>query len=769
MPADNSIVPAQDTTPATSFARLGVPAPLVDVLDGQGISAPFPVQAATLPDALAGRDILGLAQTGSGKTLAFSLPMVARLADGSTASGRPRGLVLVPTRELATQVTEVLRPLARSMGLRVVTIYGGVSYGPQVNALQHKTEIVVATPGRLADLIGQGECDLSEVQVTVIDEADQMADLGFLPIVRRLLETTPQGGQRMLFSATLDNAVDVIARRFLSDPALHSVDENSSPAEIEHHVLTVDGAGRIAVVAALAGGEQRSLVFTKTKHGAERLARQLTEAGIPAAELHGNLRQGARSRNLAAFASGLARVMVATDVAARGIHIDGIDLIIHADPPAEHKSYLHRSGRTARGGADGVVVTLQTKGQVRDVTAMMRKAGITPHAAVVADAGSDAIAAIAGSPAPRVTVDGKVSELVQPEDRLMRNDRRGVGKPGEGRPRRDRGRERQPRDDRFSGRAARDFGARDFGRGQDGTVPAGRAAVRPNPSERQTGPGRSGGGARLAGVDRGERGDRFVRGERGDRFDRGDRDSGFDRGDRNPGFDRGGRNDRAERYNPGNNGNQGNQGLDRGNRNDRAEHNDPGNRGGRYSSGDRAAQGDRRNDRAAQGDRFDRGDRGGRFDRSERSDRGDQSGRSGRNDGGGYDWWPRSSGRPAEGGYRRPGSYRDNRSYRDEPAARDSRAVRDDRGSRDDRPYSGERGARPQAGGRPQPTGRPRGTGRPQGTGRTQPGGRPQSGGQSFRPRAASNDRSQADGHFGGSSRRPGYSAGRGPAGKRRG
>jgi superfamily II DNA/RNA helicase len=443
------------TGTAASFAELGVPAALVDVLDAGGITAPFPVQAATLPDALAGRDILGRARTGSGKTLGFSLPMVSRLAGGSTAPGRPRGLVLVPTRELASQVTDVLKPLARAMGLWVTTIYGGVSYGPQVNALQRRTDIVVATPGRLADLIGQRECDLSDVEITVIDEADQMADLGFLPVVRRLLETTPDGGQRMLFSATLDAAVDVLARRFLSNPVLHSVDENSSPAEIEHHVLTVDAANRVAVIAALAGGDKRSLVFTRTKHGAERLARQLTQAGIPAAELHGNLRQGARSRNLAAFASGVARVMVATDIAARGIHIDGIDLVIHFDPPAEHKAYVHRSGRTARGGADGVVVTLQTKAQARDVTALMRKADITPHPAVAADAESDVLTELAGPPAPRVPMTGKVSELVQPEDRLARNDG-----PGEGRPRRPR--DRKPRDDRFRDRGPRDSRPRDF-------------------------------------------------------------------------------------------------------------------------------------------------------------------------------------------------------------------------------------------------------------------------------------------------------------------
>src|SRR5882724_3079493 len=295
----------------------------------------------------------------------------------------------------------VLKPLARAMNLWVTTIYGGVSYGPQVNALQRRTDVVVATPGRLADLIGQGECDLSDVEVTVIDEADQMADLGFLPIVRRLLETTPDRGQRMLFSATLDAAVDVLARRFLHVPVRQSVDEHSSPAEIEHHVLTVDAANRVAVIAALAGGETRSLVFTRTKHGAERLARQLTEAGIPAAELHGNLRQGARSKNLAAFSSGLARVMVATDIAARGIHIDGIDLVIHADPPTEHKAYVHRSGRTARGGADGVVVTVQTAAQAAEVRALMRKAGVTPQA-VTAGPGSPVVRSIAGPPASRV-------------------------------------------------------------------------------------------------------------------------------------------------------------------------------------------------------------------------------------------------------------------------------------------------------------------------------------------------------------------------------
>jgi superfamily II DNA/RNA helicase len=431
MPAENSAVRQ------ATFASLGVPASLVAVLDDDGITTPFPIQEATLPDALAGRDILGRAQTGSGKTLGFALPLAARLAGGRTAAGRPRGLVLVPTRELATQVHGVLKPLAKAMRLWVTTIYGGVSQGPQVSALQRRTDIVVATPGRLADLIGQGHCDLSDVEITVIDEADQMADLGFLPVVRRLLQATPSDGQRLLFSATLDSAIDVLARRFLTDPARHSVDENSSPADIEHHVITVAPGNRVEVIAALAGGDKRSLVFTRTKHGAERLARQLTTAGIPAAELHGNLRQGARSRNLAAFGSGAVRVMVATDIAARGIHVDGIDLVIHADPPAEHKAYVHRSGRTARAGADGVVVTMQTAAQAREVRDLMRKAGVTPQVAE-ADMDSAVVREIAGPPAPRVALLHRAADLVQPADRLSERPaarQPGTGRPGRGKPR----------------------------------------------------------------------------------------------------------------------------------------------------------------------------------------------------------------------------------------------------------------------------------------------------------------------------------------------
>jgi superfamily II DNA/RNA helicase len=750
MPAESSAAPESDVVaPPTTFAALGVPAPLVEVLDEQGITAPFPVQAATLPDGLAGRDILGRARTGSGKTLGFSLPLVTRLAGGSTLSARPRGLVLVPTRELATQVTEVFKPLARAMDLWVTTIYGGVAYGPQVNALQRRTDIVVATPGRLADLIGQGECDLSDVEVTVIDEADQMADLGFLPIVRRLLETTPDDGQRMLFSATLDAAVDVLARRFLHNPVLHSVDENSSPAEIEHHVLTVEPANRVAVIAALTGGEQRSLVFTRTKHGAERLARQLTDAGIPAAELHGNLRQGARSRNLAAFASGIARVMVATDIAARGIHIDGIDLVIHADPPAEHKAYVHRSGRTARGGADGVVVTLQTKAQARDVTAMMRKAGITPHAAVVVDADSAEIAAIAGPPAPKVTVSGKVSELVRPEDRLARNDGPGIG--SSGRPRRDRGqdrrRDRKPRDDRFRGRSAGTFAPR---------------------------------------RDEGE--SRFNRGSRPSR------DQRFDREDRAPRFERDERPARADRDRPRFNGDDRPARFERAERSDREERAPRDERGERFVRDERPARADRDRPR-----RFNADDRPGRFERGERGtddrrpdDRGFEDRRSGergpgsrnygdrqgrrdnQSDKGGNDWRPRSGSRPTRPGYGRPGSSwrpsgtggktqyqddrnRDNNGYRDDRTSGGDREFRDGRASRPARDGQDFRGNRQFRDGRPVKDSAARDD-RSAREDRSQRPARPQADG-----------RPKSGGHFGGSAKRSGYSAGRGVAGKRPG
>src|SRR6202012_4806245 len=326
------------------------------------------------------------------------IPLAARLADGYTSACRPRGLGSGPPRELATQVDAVLAPLAESAGMSVATIYGGVPQKPQVAKLRDRADIVVACPGRLADLIEQGHCQLGDVEISVLDEADHMADLGFLPVVRRLLDMTPPGGQRMLFSATLDAAVDILARRFMNQPVHHDVGRVEAPVTMVHHLLTVSPTDRVGVVAALTGGSGRSLVFTRTKHAARRLARQLTTSGIPAAELHGDLSQGARERNLATFAGGVQRVIVATDVAARGIHVEGIDLVLHADPPAEHKAHLHRPGRTARAGASGTVITLQAPSQAADVRDLMRKAGVVPLTATVTP-GSALLRSIAGEPA----------------------------------------------------------------------------------------------------------------------------------------------------------------------------------------------------------------------------------------------------------------------------------------------------------------------------------------------------------------------------------
>jgi len=375
--------PVEDTT----FAELGVPAPIVAALERAGCPTPFPIQAATLKSSLAGRDVLGRARTGSGKTAAFAIPIVVAVA-ASTKHRRPnhpRSLVLVPTRELAAQVAATIDPIAQAMGLRrVAVIHGGVSQGPQVTALRQGVDVLVACPGRLEDLIQQGHCRLDAVEVCVLDEADHLADLGFLPAVKRILGQTPERGQRMLFSATLDRAVDAVVRRYLDNPITHSVDNvDATPPDLEHHAFTVAPHDKAAVVRELASGRERSLLFTRTKHGAKKLAKDLTAGGIPALDLHGNLSQSQRDRNLASFADGSTRVLVATDIAARGIHVDDIALVVHVDPPTEHKAYLHRSGRTARAGAKGTVVTVILPDQVRDVASMIRQAGIRPASARV--------------------------------------------------------------------------------------------------------------------------------------------------------------------------------------------------------------------------------------------------------------------------------------------------------------------------------------------------------------------------------------------------
>ncbi|WP_240937971.1 DEAD/DEAH box helicase [Nocardioides sp. JQ2195] len=370
-----------DTLAPTSFGALGTPKNLVAVLDQLGITTPTPIQAATLPDSLAGRDVLGRGRTGSGKTFAFALPLVARLelTGRKPRSKAPRALILAPTRELVGQIHDVIKPLAKAAGLTTQTVFGGVGQNPQVQGLRNGVDIVLACPGRLEDLIQQGHCTLGDVEVTVLDEADHMADLGFLPAVRRLLKATPTDGQRLLFSATLDNAIDTLVKQFLHDQVTHQADSAQSPvAKMSHHVLHLNREHRVPVLADLASAPGRTVIFTRTKHGAKALARQLNKNGIPTVDLHGNLSQNARTRNMDAFHSGKATTLVATDVAARGIHVDDVALVVHADPPAEHKAYLHRSGRTARAGAEGTVITLMTDEQVRDVRALTRAAGIKP-------------------------------------------------------------------------------------------------------------------------------------------------------------------------------------------------------------------------------------------------------------------------------------------------------------------------------------------------------------------------------------------------------
>ncbi|WP_081511452.1 DEAD/DEAH box helicase [Nocardia donostiensis] len=385
---------------AQSFAELGVHPKLTKTLAAGGITAPFLIQAATLPDTLAGRDVLGRGKTGSGKTLAFSLPMVQSLTGVERVPGRPTGLILAPTRELATQIAATLTPLAEVSGLRVVTVFGGVPVQRQARALGSGADILVACPGRLEDLMRQRIVSLDAVRIAVLDEADHMADLGFLAAVTRILAATPSGGQRLLFSATLDNGVDKLVKRFLNNPLSHSVQEAETPVPaMTHQVFEVASTeAKREMVRVLASGSGRRILFMRTKHHAARLAKQLTGAGVTATSLHGNLSQNARDRNLAAFTTGTARVLVATDIAARGVHVDDVELVVHVDPPAEHKAYLHRSGRTARAGSSGDVVTLVLPEQRKDVAVLLRKAGLDVQPQPVTPR-SAAVIALAGRPA----------------------------------------------------------------------------------------------------------------------------------------------------------------------------------------------------------------------------------------------------------------------------------------------------------------------------------------------------------------------------------
>ncbi|GLY98287.1 DEAD/DEAH box helicase [Actinoplanes sp. NBRC 103695] len=416
---ETSTTVAAEEKVVAGFEQFGLPPELVRVLTREGITTPFEIQTATIPDALAGRDVLGRGQTGSGKTLAFGLPVLARVAKGNRAvPHHPKALILVPTRELAMQVADALMPLGRSVGVFLKTAVGGVPYDRQMDALRRGVEVMVATPGRLADLIERGACKLDHIEVSVLDEADQMADMGFLPEVTDLLAKTPANTQRLLFSATLDGDVDTLVQRFMTDPVTHSTDPSeASVSTMDHHLLLIPPHDKFPIVASIANRAGKTIVFARTQMGVDRLSEQLAAVGVRAGALHGGKTQRVRTRTLAEFKEGRTNVLVATDVAARGIHVDGISLVVHVDPPKDPKDYLHRAGRTARAGESGAVVTLVLPKQRRSTQAMMSKAGVAPDEVRVR-VGDEKLAEITGARQP-----SGVPVVEEPEARRERMER----------------------------------------------------------------------------------------------------------------------------------------------------------------------------------------------------------------------------------------------------------------------------------------------------------------------------------------------------------
>ncbi|MCM2390928.1 DEAD/DEAH box helicase [Streptomyces albipurpureus] len=381
--------PEVPSVPEVTFTTLGLPEGVVRKLAQNGVTSPFPIQAATIPDALAGKDILGRGRTGSGKTLSFGLPLLATLSGGHTDKKKPRGIILTPTRELAMQVADALQPYGDVLGLKMKVVCGGTSMGNQIYALERGVDILVATPGRLRDIINRGACSLENVQVAILDEADQMSDLGFLPEVTELLDQVPGGGQRMLFSATMENEISTLVKRYLTNPVSHEVDSaQGNVTTMTHHVLVVKPKDKAPVTAAIAARKGRTIIFVRTQLGADRIAEQLRDSGVKADALHGGMTQGARTRTLADFKDGYVNALVATDVAARGIHVDGIDLVLNVDPAGDHKDYLHRSGRTARAGKSGVVVSLSLPHQRRQIFRLMEDAGVDASRHIVGGAGA---------------------------------------------------------------------------------------------------------------------------------------------------------------------------------------------------------------------------------------------------------------------------------------------------------------------------------------------------------------------------------------------
>ncbi|WP_244291255.1 DEAD/DEAH box helicase [Streptomyces subrutilus] len=658
-----------DAEPTITFTDLGLPEGIVRKLAQNGVTAPFPIQAATIPDALAGKDILGRGRTGSGKTLSFGLPTLASLAGGHTEKKKPRAIILTPTRELAMQVADALQPYGDVLGLKMKVVCGGTSMSNQIFALERGVDVLVATPGRLRDIINRGACSLANVQVAVLDEADQMADLGFLPEVTELLDQIPGGGQRMLFSATMENEIGTLVKRYLTNPVTHEVDSaQGNVTTMTHHVLVVKPKDKAPVTAAIAARKGRTIIFVRTQLGADRIAEQLVESGVKADALHGGMTQGARTRVLADFKDGYVNALVATDVAARGIHVDGIDLVLNVDPAGDHKDYLHRSGRTARAGKSGVVVSLALPHQRRQIFRLMEDAGVDATRHIVQGVGAfdPEVAEITGARSlTEVQADSannaakqaerEVAELTKQLERLSR---RAV--------------ELREEADRLVARSARE-------RGEDPEVAVAEVA---EAAEAEVAAAAAAAAAELAAQERREE-QRAQRDDRGN-FERRD-NRGGDRGGDRGGFRRDDRGDRGGR--PSGGFNRDDRGGDRGGfrRDDRPS-------GGFRSGGDRPAGGGFRSggDRPSGG--FNRDDRGGDRGGFRRDDRPSGGFRSGgdRPAGGGF----RSGGdRPAGGGFRRD----------DRPSGGFNR---DDRGSdrggfrRDDRPSGGFRsgGDRPATG-----------------------------------------------------------------------
>ncbi|MFJ7121631.1 DEAD/DEAH box helicase [Streptomyces albogriseolus] len=696
---DTDTTAAETAAPELTFADLGLPEGVVRKLAQNGVTSPFPIQAATIPDALAGKDILGRGRTGSGKTLSFGLPTLAQLAGGRTEKHKPRAVILTPTRELAMQVADALQPYGDVLGLKMKVVCGGTSMGNQIYALERGVDVLVATPGRLRDIINRGACSLENVEIAVLDEADQMSDLGFMPEVTELLDQVPAGGQRMLFSATMENEIKTLVDRYLDSPVSHEVDAaQGAVTTMSHHILVVKPKDKAPVTAAIASRKGRTIIFVRTQLGADRVAEQLRDSGVKADALHGGMTQGARTRTLADFKDGYVNVLVATDVAARGIHVDGIDLVLNVDPAGDHKDYLHRAGRTARAGRTGTVVSLSLPHQRRQIFRLMEDAGVDatrhiiqggaafePEVAEITGARSmtEVQAESAGNAAQQA--EREVAQLTKELERAQR-----------------RATELREEADRLLARAARERGedpqaviaeAAAVVAEAEVTLPEQPTAREVERTERAERPAASApyerrerrddrddrGGFRRD--DRGDRGDRgtFRRDDRGDRGgrsferrdDRGDR-GGFnrDRGDRG-GFRRDDRRD------------------DRGGRS--FERRDGGERGG-FRREDRDDRGGfRRDDRGDRGDRGgfnrDRGERGG-FRRDDRRD--DRGGRSferrdDRGDRGGRSFERRDGG--DRGGFRRddrPGGHRGS----DRPFNRDRQGDRPGfRSGGHDRPY----------------------------------------------------------------------------------